>query len=299
MLEVFMNMWRDLLTDNAEQADISIASVSYDKAASVGKGAKQAPAKIRNLSSYLPPATKDGESLMGLKLYDFGDIGDDDTDYDVIEKRAAGIINADRFSLFLGGDHSVTIPIQKAFFSYWQKQNKIPAIIHIDAHPDFCNFYDGSSYSHACTNYRAVDNGYLWENIVLLGIRGYEIQEIELFRNHPEIKIFRASDILENGIGIVRSLKEKFDSRYAVYLSFDIDAIDPAYCPGTGTPEAFGISSSEINAMIQFFSAELPVKAMDIVEVSPQLDVNDVTSWTALKIIYELFGTLLRKKLQK
>jgi len=290
-----MNQWRSLSVKTVEQANLLIASVSYDKACSCGKGTRLAPKRLRRLSSFFPPATKDGEILTPLKIFDFGDIGNNRTSFNTIEKKASEIFDFNKFTLFLGGDHSVSIPLQKSFYEYCKKQNKIPAIIHIDAHPDFCDIYDDNKFSHASTNYRAMENGFKPEDIVLIGIRGYELQEIEFFKNHPEINIINASTIIKYGLDVVKKLKDKYDDKYAIYLSFDIDAIDPSFAPGTGTPEAFGITTEVMNEMINYFVENLPVKAMDIVEISPPLDVNDVTSWTALKLMYEVFYTIIKK----
>jgi agmatinase len=287
-----MNSWRDLLTSKIEEAKILVASISYDLACSVNRGASLAPSKLRELSYHLPAASKEGNSLKDMKIYDYGDLANNLSGLDEVYLKAKEILNKDKFNLFIGGDHSVSIPLQKAFFDHWTSLGKIPAIIHIDAHPDFCDVYEESKYSHACTNFRAIDNGYKFEDITLIGIRGYEEQEIILFNKHPELEIIKASTILDNGIEIVKKLIDKYDDRYAVYLSFDIDAIDPSFAPGTGTPEAFGISSYDMLKMIQYFIEKLPIKTMDIVEVSPLLDINDVTSWTALKIIYEVFNSL-------
>lgn len=289
-----MKSWRDLTVNNINDANIIIASVSYDLSASVSLGASLAPNKLRELSYHLPPATKDGEPI-GVKLYDVGDIGSNVDSLDNVYREAKAIFSYKKFPIFIGGDHSVSIPIQKAFFEYANSLGKIPAIIHIDAHPDFCNEYKGSKLSHACTNYRAYENGYSLSDIILIGIRGYELQEIELFKKNKEIKIYNTSDILEKNINVFEELKKKFDDRYLIYLSFDIDSIDPSFAPGTGTPEAFGLSSNYVNKLINDIIEHLSVGAWDIVEVSPSSDINDITSWLALKIMYEVFHTISKK----
>lgn len=83
-----------------------------------------------------------------------------------------------------------------------------------------------------------------------------------------------------------------------IYLSYDIDANDPSFAPGTGTPEAFGLNSNELMLFIKELFINLPIKAMDIVEVSPPLDSNDITSWLSLKTLYEIFE-ILKKKVTK
>ena len=93
-------------------------------------------------------------------------------------------------------------------------------------------------------------------------------------------------------------MKNKFlDEKYEIYLSYDIDANDPAYAPGTGTPEAFGLTSLTILEIVTGLIKELNVRALDIVEVAPPLDVNNITSWLALKTIYEVFYTLQNKNI--
>ena len=291
-----MNSWRDLKVNKLEEANIIIASIAYDLATSVGKGAANAPEKLRSLSYHLPAATMDGKSLKGLNIYDIGNIADNKTGLVDVEKKAAEIFKYDKFPIFIGGDHSVSIPLQKAFYEYALKKGKIPAIIHIDAHLDFCDVYDNSKFSHACTNYRAFEAGYNLEDIVLIGIRSFEEQELELVNKHPELEVISASMINDGRIDVVEKLLKKFDDRYLIYLSFDIDAIDPSFAPGTGTPEAFGLSSRYVNNLINELIKSLPIAVWDIVEIAPSLDINDITSWAALKIMYEVFYTLKKRK---
>lgn len=291
-----MKSWRDLKVNKLEDSKIIIASVAYDKSASVGLGASLAPDKLRELSYHLPAATKDGYSISDAKIYDLGDIGHNNSGLGNVYKSALDIFNYKKFPIFLGGDHSISIPLQKAFYEYAKSLGKTPAIIHIDAHPDFCDEYDGSKYSHACTNFRAYEEGYNLEDIVLIGIRGFEQQEIDLFSKHPELKIYTSKNINEDKMDVLKDLINKFDDKYLIYLSFDIDAIDPAFTPGTGTPETFGLMPIYVNNLITGIIGNLPVGAWDIVEISPPLDINDITSWTALKIMYEAFHTIINIK---
>ena len=290
-----MKAWRDLKINNIDEANVLLASVSFDKNVSVEHGASEAPKRLRKLSYHLPAASKDGLSLQPIRLYDFGDIGDNFSKFENVEKEAFDIISQNKFTVFLGGDHSCSIPLQKAFYNHYS-QTKIPAIIHIDAHPDICDAYEDNRYSHACPNYRALDVGYKMEDIKLLAIRGFEQQEIDLFNQHPEIEVITASEINEQGLECIKHLQDKFDDRYAIYLSFDIDSIDPSFAPGTGTPEAFGITSSMANQILTFLVENLPVVAFDIMEVAPRLDINNITSWTALKLLYEVFASLVKKQ---
>lgn len=282
--------FRDLLTNDLEESDVILLGIPYDEGCSCGKGASLAPKVIRELSSFLPPFTADGKSLKNLKIYDYKDV----FEFSKIEDKFTEILNCNKFNLVLGGDHSVSIPTEKAFLDYATSLKKTPVIIHIDAHPDICDFYDGSKYSHACTNKRAIDNGYKTENIVLVGIRGYEEQEVIYLNQHKELEVYNASYLNEFGFDkVLESLFKKYkDDKYLVYLSYDIDANDPSFAPGTGTPEAFGLNSIKLLNFIKELFLNLPIKVMDIVEVSPVLDNNNITSWLALKTIYEILGIL-------
>lgn len=281
--------WRDLLTDNVNEADAVVLGLPYDGAVSCGKGASEAPQVMRELSQYLPPVSYEG-FIINTKVYDYFDI----EDFNNASAKINEVMKQKAFKLFLGGDHSVSIKTQKAFIEHYQKQKF--AIIHCDAHTDLCDVYDDSKVSHACVNRRAVDNGMKDEDIAYLGIRSWEIQELEYYEKHPDIFVFPMHKINALGINKVSKLIcDKFKDYDAIYLSVDIDCLDPSYAPGTGTPEAGGLTSRELMTMIKVFIENLKVVAMDVVEVAPPLDVNNITSWAALKLIYEVFNSLEKK----
>lgn len=290
-----MDKFRDLIVQKIEDAKIVIAGIPYELGASCGQGTKDAPDTFRELSGYLPPFTKDGFDISDMKMYDFGNLKCNNLDEIYLD--SLKVFSSDLFKIFIGGDHSVSIPLQKRFVEMCKKVNKIPAIIHIDAHPDICDVYDGSKYSHACPIRRAIDNGVDSSNIVLLGIRGYEAQEIEYFNLHREIKVYQASYINKYGyVQLIEEIKNKFNDDYLIYLSYDIDANDPSFAPGTGTPEAFGLNSITLLNIINDIVSSLNVNVWDIVEVSPKLDCNNITSWLALKTIYEVLYTIKNKE---
>ncbi len=289
--------FRGLLTFDVEESNVILTTIPYDEGCSCGGGASLAPLRIRELSAFLPPLSMDGDLLTKIKLYDFGDIEKTNNYFAHIKEVAYDRFLLNKFPIFIGGDHSVSIPLEAAFYDWCMENNKIPAIIHLDAHPDICHFYDGSLFSHACTNKRSIDYGFEPENIVMVGIRGFEEQEIDYFTTHPELKVYSANLCYELGIKkIVEEIKEKFNDEYAIYLSYDIDINDPSYAPGTGTPEAFGLTSRMVLELVLELIENLNIKAIDIVEVSPKLDCNDITSWLAIKTIYEVFKTLIKKE---
>ena len=288
--------FRGLLTKDLNTSNVTLTTIPYDEGCSCGVGASLAPDKIRELSSYLPPLTMDGILLDKIKLYDFGNVEKCENYFKKLKEVSLNRLELNKFPIFIGGDHSVTIPLQEAFFDYCKKENKIPAIIHLDAHPDICYFYDGSKLSHACTNRRSIEYGYDPKDITLIGIRGFEAEEVEYLNLHPELKVYTSNDCYNYGIkDILKELKNKYSEEYAIYLSYDIDINDPSFAPGTGTPEAFGLSSRMVLELLLGLFKELNIKAFDIVEVSPALDCNDITSWLALKALYEVFNILQKK----
>ncbi len=289
--------FRDLMVKKEKDANVFICGIPFDSNASVGKGAAKAPQVLRELSYYLPPLDMVGNDLTKVKIYDCGDYSGldfnkltTDLQFNFLSKKG--------FHVILGGDHSIAIASERAFYCKCLKENKEPVIIHIDAHPDICDVYDCSKYSHACPNYRALEYGYNEKNITLIGVRGFEAQEIEILRKHKNIDVFKAMDVKKLGVEkLLEYLIKKYSNKkYLVYLSYDIDANDPAYAPGTGTPESFGLTNFETASLICGIVAGLNVDTMDMVEIAPPLDVNNITSWLGLKTLYEVFSTLINTK---
>lgn len=285
--------FRTLKTNNLEDALVILGSASYDRGCSCGSGTKDAPKKLKELSGYLPPYDANFHNLEKVKIYDYCDIEQEkypNNYYDILYERAKEILNYDKFMLFFGGDHSISVPLEKAFYEKCQQKGKTPVIIHIDAHMDILDSYMGSNMSHACPNKRAIDNGYLVENINMVGIRSYEDGEVRFKQQNPKLNVITADIFNEIGpILAAKQIIDKYDENAAIYLSFDIDAIDPAFAPGTGTPESFGIEPTKLRIFFKEIFANLDVQAMDLVEISPKLDVNDITSWLGLKMLYEIF----------
>jgi len=287
--------WGEINYPNIEGADVCIMGIPFDGAVSCGKGTALAPEVIRSLSRYLPPATEEGFFFSNLKIYDHADVAVDldwPRYYATVEKQAYKLFSSGAFCLFLGGDHSVTIPLQKAFARYY-KDKKI-GVIHFDSHLDMNYEYDGHKWSHACTERRAVENLIGPEDLALVGIRSWEKDERKFFDENPGILLISARDIFFKGCkNVCKIIEKRFSSYDAVYLTFDVDVLDPSIAPGTGTPELGGITGREALEMIRYLMQEVPIKAMDVVEVSPPLDsINNITTWAVLKVIYEVFGVL-------
>lgn len=287
--------WREIAIENADSADVNIMGITFDGAASVGKGAAMGPEQIRKCTEVLPPVNQNGQFFRDLKVYDAGDVVfslDWQKYFDDVEAKAAELLETGKFCIFLGGDHSVTIPLSKAVRKV--RPDKKIGFVHFDSHPDLCDEYEDSKWSHACPLRRVVEDVITPGDLAQVGIRSYEYEEIEFFAEHPELTVIKAYDIFQEGYKVAaEKLVEKFGDYDFVYITLDIDALDPAFAPGTGTPEAGGLSSRELMYIINELMKKTPVKAMDIVEVSPPLDTeNHITSWAAAKVIYEVFAEL-------
>ena len=292
-----MDEFRDLLTNKKEEANVFLVGVPFDGNASVGKGTSHAPKVLRELSYALPALDRLGNDLSKLKLYDLGDIEVKKEFLKLHEDFKNVLYKEIGFHFIFGGDHSIAIGSESAFFDYAKSLGKEPVIIHIDAHPDICDVYEDSKFSHACPIFRSLEYGFKDENITLVGIRGFEAQEIETFKKHPKLDVFKAEDVKKMGVEtLISYLRTKYrDPKYLIYISYDIDANDPAYAPGTGTPEAFGLTNEQTREIITSIVRHLNVDSLDIVEVAPPLDINNITSWLALKTLYEVFYELLQK----
>lgn len=273
--------WRGIKSDDFGSSDICLFGIAADEHCSVGRGAAKAPQEMRECSAFLPPFTMAGKKIPP-KLFDLGDI--EGYDYEKAEKFLSLALEK-KLAVVLGGDHSISMLTQKAFR---KKVSGKLGIIHIDAHADICDVYDGSEYSHACVLRRALDNGFSEEDIVMVGIRSYEEQEVNFLAN-SKIKVYSPEALTPE---TVEEIISKFRGYDGVYISFDIDAVDPAFAPGTGTPEAFGLHSKTVLGLLIKLFEKLPVRVFDLVEVSPPLDVNDITVWLALKYLLEIFGVV-------
>lgn len=290
--------WREIATNKIEDADLCVLGIPFDGAASVGKGAAHAPDAVRECTKVLPPVNSTGERFPEIRVFDSGDVEFSlnwNAFFKTVETEALTLLRSGKFCLFLGGDHSVTIPLAKAFAQY--ENGKKIGFIHFDSHPDLCNEYEGSHWSHACPLKRVLDEQIAPRDLVQIGIRSYESEEIDLYNEHPELLVIKAYDIFKHGYqSAVDKVLAHFKGYDAIYLTLDIDVLDPAFAPGTGTPEAGGLSSRELIEIINQILEKLPIAAMDIVEISPPLDTtNQITSWAGAKIIYELLAKLHKK----
>ncbi len=286
--------WNGLHNPELEpfEADVTVLGLPFDEAASYRRGAAAAPDRIREISVHVPPTTEEGCSLEHLRVLDLGNLspeGMNQVDYfKMVEQKAAELFRV-TFPTFLGGDHSVTIPLLNAAAGIWGDEL---GIIHLDAHLDLCAELDGNLLSHGCTHRRILEKNNLpLGQVYFIGIRSFETQELQFLENQ-QANIYTAAHICREGIApTAQEVCRGLEKHKAVYLTLDIDFLDPSAAPGTGTPKPGGFSSRDLLLFLRYF-AELPLIGLDVVEVSPPLDHSDITSFAAQRAITETWGQL-------
>jgi agmatinase len=286
------DLWGDLRKHGSQPADttFSIIGIPYDRSASTRLGAALAPERLRHFSHHLTPVTEDRTRLGRLSVCDLGDIAIDDQvrDFEKVRETVAALPN---IPILIGGDHSVTIPIFQG-----QRQRfagKRLGVLWVDAHPDLCDVFDGSALSHACVLRRGIEAGIEQRDICMVGLRSWELPEVEYIDN-SQINVYAMPQVAELGIqAIAAEVRQKLSECDAVHISLDIDCLDPAAAPGTGIPDAGGMTMREVLTLIKAMQG-LPLVGLDVVEVSPPIDPSEATVFAALKIIMEFMGVIAR-----
>jgi len=267
-----------------EEAKIVLFGAPFDSTTSFRPGARFGSAAIRHesfgIETYSPYQDKD---LTDISVFDSGDIelcfGSAQSALDDIEERAAQILADDKLPLLIGGEHLVTLGSVRAVL------NKYPNlhIIHFDAHADLRDDYLGAKLSHACVIRRCHDlvgDG----SIHQFCIRSGERDEFNFAKAHTDFHPL-SLDGLEECVDKLKAMK------VPVYFTIDLDCLDPSAFPGTGTPEAGGISFKELLAAI-IKVCECNVVAADINELAPMLDTTGVSTAMACKVLRELLLAL-------
>lgn len=290
-------LWSSLVSQD-DDAEIGLLGVPFDNAVSWRGGTRHAPQRIRSITPYLAFVTEEG-TVLKVRVKDYGDMESDlnwERFFEATEASAAEVINGKhKLAFFLGGDHSVGIPLFKAFAKSFQGP---VGYIQFDSHADLADYHEGHAWSHANTARRNLEQpNFSPFHLAFVGLRSFLTEELDFYAAHPEIGWHTARSVYRRGIeAVARDVIAQMKGVEAVYMSLDIDGIDPSCTPGTGTPEHGGPTTRECMEFLRLIFAELPIRAMDIVEVSPPLDISDVTSLAALKVMYEVFGFVQEKQ---
>ncbi len=278
---------------DGESPDVVVAGIAYDGSAVYRKGAATAPQRIRELSAAMPPVTEEGKLLTNLRVEDIGDLsaGDDiEAGWMKPMHRLAGI-PPQSFLTVLGGDHCTAISTLAA------QVRRHPGlhVLWVDAHPDLCDYSRGGHWTCGCALRRAMEaSGIDPARVVIAGGRDFDPEELEFIRAN-EILLVTAAEIARDLPGAAEKIAERLQGEN-VHISFDIDVLDPAFAPGTEIPSAGGLSSRQALELLRAATAESTVVGFDVVEVSPPFDSSDITTFAALKMIFEVWGLVNGKR---
>ncbi|NEI32632.1 agmatinase [Rhizobium leguminosarum] len=279
------------LATDLQNVDLGLIGIPYDGGLTNRSGARHGPREVRNQSSltrkYHHVSRKNPFDLC--RIADLGDVpmtralsvegahNDISAFYDLVH--AAKII-----PISVGGDHSVTYPIFRSI----ARERKI-GMVHIDAHMDLWDDFQGSKFSHGSPFRRAIEDGLLDPTrVVQIGIRGAQNNEAgwQYADDHGVTVIF-IEEVNEVGIEKVLEKARAVVGDGETYLSFDIDSVDPVFAPGTGTPEIGGLTTIQAQALIRGLDG-LDLVGADLVEISPPFDQTGGTSLVGASLLYEI-----------
>jgi len=278
-----------------EGVDFAIIGVPSDAGASFRTGQREGPAAIRKVSALL----RHHNPILNISPYDFlsgidyGDLpvvpGYIEEGYKRIEENLIPVLEAGIVPILLGGDHAITLPELRAI----TKIHGQVSLIHFDSHSDTVDEYFGKPYNHGTPFKRAVEeNLLLVDNSIQVGLRGsiYSPEHLDIPKDLG-FEVITTQEVRE--IGIKEVTKRIYDRirQTKVFISFDIDFVDPAFAPGTGTPEVGGFTSSEAIELVRGLQG-LNFVGFDLVEVLPAFDPSEITALLATNIIYEFISLL-------
>ena len=279
----------------AEGLDACFIGIPMDIGASNRSGTRYGPRQIRAESVMIRPynmATR-AAPFDSLQVADLGDIAINTfnlpANVEIIQRGIARVLAHDCIPLTLGGDHTISYPILKAIA---EKHGPV-ALIHIDAHADVNDTMFGEKIAHGTPFRRAFEDNCLRPELVFqIGLRGtgYTAEDFDWARDQG-FTVVPAEDCWHKSLGpLIASIREKIGD-IKTYLTFDIDSLDPAYAPGTGTPEIGGLTSHQAIELIRGCHG-LNLVGADLVEVSPPFDTPGTTAITAANLLFEMLCLL-------
>ncbi len=273
--------------------DVALLGIPYDGGTSYRPGARYGPRNVREQSSLIRPwnPVLRVSPFEKLRVADYGDVDVVPISIEgtlaAIQRETDALVAAGVVPLSVGGDHSVTLAILRSLAG---RHGRL-GLVHFDAHPDTWDEYFGSKYFHGTTFRRAVEEGLVdGRRVVQIGIRGplYGADDFDFHREHG-LEAIRIETVKERGTAWVIERLRRL-SGGPVYCSFDIDAVDPAYAPATGTPEVGGLTSFEALCLVRGLEG-LDLVGADVVEVSPPYDgPGQITSLLAANLLFELLS---------
>lgn len=281
--------------------DFAVVGVPWDGGASFRTSQRSGPDAIRRVSALLRPYNLE----LDVRLFDhcsgvdYGDLsvvpGYIEDSYERIEEELYPLVDAQVIPILLGGDHSITLPVLRAFA---RKYGPI-GLIHFDSHTDTYDEYFGRPHNHGTPFSRAAEENLLDGNrCIQVGMRGsvYSKDDYEKAKSYG-FDLITMAEVRESGIADVSTRIRTKVGDARVFVTFDIDAVDPAFAPGTGTPEVGGFTSGEALDLVRGLRG-LNIVGFDIVEVLPEYDPADVTALLAANIVFQFISIIAARNKQ-
>ena len=279
--------------------DVAIIGAPFDSGTSYRSGARLGPREIRSQSSLIRPYSffQKVSPFEILSVVDAGDIDAPpvgiDKAYEAIQAGVKRVLDAGAIPMIVGGDHSISLPCLRAVAA----AHGPVSLVQFDAHIDTWGDYFGGKYFHGSPFRRAIEEGLLKDGgYVQVGIRGsmYGEEEDFAFQNAHHVTMIDIARAKREGIeGTLARILDRVSG--PVYVTFDIDSVDPAFAPGTGTPEVGGFTSFEAQELVRGL-AGLDVVGCDIVEVAPQFDgPGQITALLAANLMFELLCVIAKR----
>jgi len=279
---------------------VAIAGVPFDSGTSFRSGARFGPRAIRNASLMLwgYNAVLDVDPLEMLQVVDYGDLEvlpvDIRASNELVTRQASQVLDQGVTLIALGGDHSVSLPLLRAHAAKYGRM----AVLHFDSHPDtWQSEFSGQPYSHGTSFRRAIEEGLIDTRAYLqVGLRGptstsHDLQDA---RDLGAICL-EIGHVQDMGIPVVIDTIRTTVGKRPLYISLDIDCVDPAFAPGTGTPEVGGLSSYQALQLVRGLKG-LNLVGFDLVEVSPPYDHSEITAILAANLVFEFLSLLALAK---
>ena len=289
------------IADSLSNIDIGLVGIPYDGALTNRPGARHGPREVRNQSS-LMRSINHATRINPYALCSIADVGDVPfhSAFDIEKSHAdiaqfiSALAREGIMPLSCGGDHSVTLPVLRAI------AGEPVALIHIDAHTDTWDSFQGSKFNHGAPFRRAHEEGLIdAKKTVQIGIRGAQnIADGWSYSEQSGMRVMFIEEVQSRGIAAIVEETRAIVGDSPVYMSFDIDSIDPAFAPGTGTPEIAGLTTAEALALIRGFR-NLNYVGADVVEVSPPFDVGGLTALAGATVMYEILCVLAEAKAKR
>lgn len=285
--------------DRVPDYDVAILGVPFDSGTSYRPGARFGPMAVRQASRHLRPGHHvelDCAPFHDIQVVDAGDVPVTPFSIDAALQQVAGhaadLLHGGRKVIAIGGDHTVALPMLRSVVG----EHGQVALVHFDAHLDTWDTYFNAPVTHGTIFRRAFEEDLLIEDhSIHVGIRGPIYGQADLDDDKRfGFRTIRASDVDVLGVaGVIAAITERV-ADLPVYLSLDIDVLDPAFAPGTGTPEAGGLSSRELLRVLRGLT-QMNLVSGDVVEVAPAYDHAELTSLAAATAIFDLVALLGRR----